>query len=143
MLSDAGLKRAARDFLQIQDARSCHLGTIAQLCWAISSQLRHYQQSEQKLGKQRYLPQYGELRPLAAEIGPVVRGTPCKFQRHPLQISTDFASWQRYCTALQYWASAKLCGIEQRAPPIFGRAAITLGIRPHSSSFFLSSFFLA
>jgi len=42
-------------------------------------------------------------------------------------------SGQRYCTALQYWASAKLCGVEQRAPPIFGRAAITLGIGPHSS----------
>jgi len=27
------------------------------------------------------------------------------------------------------WVSAKLCGVEQRAPPIFGRAAITLG--PH------------
>jgi len=51
----------------------------------------------------------------------------------PLQISNGFASWQRYCTALKYWASAKLCGVEQRAPPIFGRAAITLGIGPHSS----------
>ena len=29
--------------------------------------------------------------------------------------------------------SAKLCGIELRAPPIFDRAAITLGIGPHSS----------
>jgi len=29
--------------------------------------------------------------------------------------------------------SAKLCGVEQRAPPIFGRAAITLGIGPHST----------
>jgi len=27
----------------------------------------------------------------------------------------------------------KLWGVEQRAPPIFGRAAITLGIGPHSS----------
>jgi len=27
--------------------------------------------------------------------------------------------------------SAKLCGVEQRAPPIFGRAAITLRIGPH------------
>jgi len=27
----------------------------------------------------------------------------------------------------------KLCGVEQRVPPIFGRAAITLGIGPHSS----------
>ena len=34
--------------------------------------------------------------------------------------------WQRYCTALEQWASAKLCGVQQRAPPIFGRAAITL-----------------
>jgi len=31
------------------------------------------------------------------------------------------------------WASAKLCGVEQRAPPIFGRVTITLGIGPHSS----------
>jgi len=66
--------------------------------------------------------------PLAAEIGPVVWGT------HPPQISTGFVSWQCYCIALQYWASAKLCGVEERTPPIFGRAAITLGIGPHSSS---------
>jgi len=41
--------------------------------------------------------------------------------------------WQRYCTALEQWASAELCGVRQRAPPIFGRAAITLGIGSHSS----------
>jgi len=34
--------------------------------------------------------------PLAAEIVSLVWGT--------LQISTGFASWQRYCTALQQWA---------------------------------------
>ena len=45
--------------------------------------------------------------------------------------------WQRYCTALEQRASAKLCGavqrtrngiteLSQRSPPIFGRAAITL-----------------
>jgi len=44
-----------------------------------------------------------------------------------------FVSWQHYCTALQYLASAKLSGVEQRAQRIFGRAAITLGIGPHSS----------
>jgi len=27
---------------------------------------------------------------------------------------------------------AKLCGVEHRSPPIFGRATITLGIGPHS-----------
>jgi len=31
------------------------------------------------------------------------------------------------------WASARLSDVEQRAPPIFSRAAITLGIGPHSS----------
>jgi len=30
-------------------------------------------------------------------------------------------------------AEIGLSGIEQRAPPIFGRATITLGIGPHSS----------
>ena len=49
----------------------------------------------------------------------------------PQLISTGFASWQRYCTALQYWASAKFCDVEQMAPPIFGRATITLGIGSH------------
>ena len=55
----------------------------------------------------------------------------------PLQISTGFASWQRYCTASSSgdWASAKLCGVEERAPPMFGRATIRLGIGPHSSCF--------
>jgi len=31
------------------------------------------------------------------------------------------------------WVPAKLCGVEQRAPPIFCRAAIKLGIGSHSS----------
>ena len=35
--------------------------------------------------------------------------------------------------------SSKLCGAEQRAPPIFGRAAITLGIGPHSSLMMICS----
>jgi len=38
--------------------------------------------------------------------------------------------------------NAKLCGVEHRAPSVFGRAAITLGIGPHSSSFFFLSIFL-
>jgi len=63
--------------------------------------------------------------PLAAEIGWQVWGTPANFNGFRV------LALQRYCTALQYWASAKLCGVEQRAPPIFGRAAIMLGIGPH------------
>ena len=42
-----------------------HLGTIQQLCRAISSQLRHVSTIGKKLVKQQYLPymspQYGEL----------------------------------------------------------------------------------
>jgi len=99
--------------------------TIAQLCRArpISSPLRHVSTIRKKLLKQQYLLHVRNMvnfGPLADEIVSLVWGTPA-----------NFASWQRYCTALQYWASAKLCGDEQRQPPIFGRAAITLGIGPH------------
>ena len=34
---------------------------------------------------------------------------------------------------VKQWPRAKLCGVEQRAPPIFYRATIRLGIGPHSS----------
>jgi len=40
-IQTAGLKCAARGSLEIQDAKNRHFGTIAQLCWAISSELRH------------------------------------------------------------------------------------------------------
>ena len=66
--------------------------------------------------------------PIAADIGPVVWGTPANFNGFRVLAAL-------YCTALQYWASAKLRGVEQRAPPIFGRAAITVGIGPHFSLF--------
>jgi len=51
-IQDAGLKRAARGSLEIQDekiAKIRHLGTIAQLCGA--SQLRHISTIEKKLVK--------------------------------------------------------------------------------------------
>jgi len=79
------------------EAKIRHLGTIAQLCWALYSQLKHVSTVGKKLIKQQCLPhissQYSELWPtsgwdLLASLG------------HPVQISTGFASWQRYCTAL-------------------------------------------
>ena len=61
--------------------------------------------------------------PLVADIGLTVWGIPANFDCF------------RVCAALLHGtvvvASAKLCGVEQTAPPIFGRAAITLGIDPH------------
>jgi len=54
----------------------------------------------------------------------------------PKKVAKIAIWFQRYCTCtvLQQWTSAKLCGVEQRASPIFGRAAITLGRGPHSSA---------
>jgi len=60
-----------------------HLGTIAQLCRAISSQLRHLATIGKKLVKQQYLPtcphNMANFGPLAAEIGSLVWGTPTNF----------------------------------------------------------------
>jgi len=82
-------------------AKNRHLGTIAQLRRAISSQLRHVSTIGKKFVKQQYLLLYRcphnmvNFGPLAAEIDPVVWDIPATV------ISTGFASWQRYCTALQ------------------------------------------
>jgi len=60
-----------------------HLCTIAELCRAISSQLRHVSTIGKKLAKQQYLfhmfSRYGELSPLPAEINLPVWGTAANF----------------------------------------------------------------
>jgi len=62
-----------------------HFGTIAQLCRAISSQLRHVSTIGKKLVKQQYLlhmsSQYGELWPTGGWDLLASLGHPCKFQR--------------------------------------------------------------
>jgi len=169
--------------------KSRDLGTIIQLCQAISLQLRYVSTIRKKLVKQQCLPQissqYGEHRRTSRWDLLASLGHPSTFQRvfaswqrtaatsltggltnfarclvvtwagrlyihfrqllysngilprakFTLRPPTSLALfyWQRYCTALEQWAQAKLYGIEHRAPPIFGRATITLGIGPHSS----------
>ena len=62
--------------------------------------------------------------PLAAEIVSLVWGTPGNFDGfHVLAALLHGTSSGRQPN----------CGVEQRAPPMFGRATITLGIGPHSS----------
>jgi len=60
-----------------------HLGTIAQLCRAISSQLRHVSTIGKKLVKQQYFlhmsSQYGKLRPSSGWDCFVSLGTPINF----------------------------------------------------------------
>jgi len=64
-----------------------HLGTIAQLCRAISSQLRHVSTIGKKIKLLSSNTSFTcpdnmvNFGPLAAEIDPVVWGTPSKFQR--------------------------------------------------------------
>jgi len=66
-------------------AKNRHLGTVAQLCRAISSKRRHISTIEKKLLDSNIFPtcphNMVNFGPLAAEIGSVVWGHPCKFQR--------------------------------------------------------------
>jgi len=59
--------RLAENIGRKNDAKDRHLGNIAQLCRAISSQLRHVSTIGKKLVKQQYFLhmslQYGELWP--------------------------------------------------------------------------------
>ena len=63
--------------------------------------------------------------PLAAEIGPVVWGTPANFN--------GFRVLAALLHGTQVVGVSQALGVEQRAPPIFDRAAITLGTGPHFS----------
>jgi len=67
------------------DAKSRHLGTIAQLCRVVSSQLRHLSTIRKKLVKQQYLlhmcTQYDEVRPTGGSDRLTGLGHPRKFQR--------------------------------------------------------------
>jgi len=66
-------------------AKNRHLGTIAQLCRAISSQLRHVSTIGKKLVKQQYVlqmsPHYGEHRPTNSRDRLAGLGHPIIFQR--------------------------------------------------------------
>ena len=94
--------------------------------------------NEKKLIKHRYLRHmsswYGDLWPTNGRDLLASLGHHCKFQR-VLRIGS--------VTARQSSSGHQPnCGIEQRAPPIFGREAITIGIGPHSSFFVFHNFLI-
>jgi len=64
--------------------------------------------------------------PLAAEIGLPVWGTPANFIGFRVLAALLHGT-------LVVGVSQTLRDVEQRAPPILGRAAMTLGISPHST----------
>jgi len=61
--------------------------------------------------------------PLAVEIDPVLWGTPAKFN--------GFRVLAALLHGTRVVGVSTLYGVEQRAPPIFGRVATTLGTGPH------------
>jgi len=65
------------------EAKNCHLGTIAQICRAESSQLRHVSTIGKKALNSnissKCLHNMANFSPLAAEIGSGVWGTPANF----------------------------------------------------------------
>jgi len=56
----------------------------------------------------------------------------CQVQKYSL-----YGQVLRSCVTARHSSSGRQpnCDVKQRAPPIFGRAAITVGIGPHSSCF--------
>ena len=177
---------------EIQDAKitqkSRHLRTIAQLCRAISLQLRHISTIGKSLLNSNISStcphNMVNVRPLTAEIGWRVWGTPANFngfrvlasllyQRRSTEVNqtlhdvwpsrgllhyygycpiTEFCQMQHsYCVQVlallhntrAVWVSQTLRRVTRKGirelslvpPPIFRRAAITLGIGPHSSLF--------
>jgi len=92
-------------------------------------QRRHSPEANQTLHDVWPLPplvDYIHFRRLLPRNGILPRA---KFTLPPPSLALSY--WQRYCTALEQLARAKLCGVEHRAPPILGRVTITLGNMVH------------
>jgi len=104
-----------------------HFGTITQVCRAISSELRHVLTTGKNVLNSNTsstcpddMVHFG---PLTAEIRWRVWGTPANFN--------GFRVLAALLHGTLLVGVSQICGVEQRAPHIFGRAAITLGIGPH------------
>jgi len=128
---DAGLKRATRGSRKIQDAKIAkkspsgrHRTTLSGYIFAtkarIDNRKKNLLSSNISSTVSQNMVKFGLL---AAEICWWVWGTPANFNGF------------RVLAALLHGTLVvgvePNCGMEQRALPIFGRAAITLGIGPH------------
>jgi len=98
-IKNACNKCASCGSLRIQDAKNRYLGTIAQLCPALSLQLRHVSTTGKKLVKTAISPP--RLRNIV-NFGPLGAAQ---------QISTGFASWLHCCTDVAHRRPTKLCTI--------------------------------
>jgi len=125
--SEACCARLAENTGRKKAPESRHLGTIPQLCRAISSQLRHLSTIGKKLLSSNISStcphNMVNVGPLAAEIVLLVWGTPANFN--------GFRVLAALLHGTLVVGVSQTCGVEQTASPIFCRADITLGIGPH------------
>ena len=114
----------------VKNSPSGHHSTI---CRAISSQLRHVSTIGKKLLNSNISPSccYNMVNfgLLDAEIVSSVWGSPGNFN------GFRFLAELLHSILVLGVSDSLRCVVEQRAPPIFGRATITLGIGPHYSSY--------
>ena len=108
------------------DAKSRHLGTITHLCWAVSSQLRRISTIRKNLLNCNTSSRCRNT--VKQPTNGRVWGTPTNFNGFRV-LAALLHGTLVVGVSQTFW-------VEQRAPPMFGRAAITLGISPHSSSLF-------
>ena len=132
-IQDAGLKRAARGSLKNTGCKNSpkspsghHRTTLSGYIFATKARIEN---------RKKYL--------LSSNISSTCPHNMVNFGPGPLAAKICWRVWGtpancngfRVLTALLHgavvWASAKLCDVEQRAPPIFGRTAVTLGAGPH------------
>jgi len=141
-------------------AKNRHLGTIAQLCRAISSQLRHISTIGKKLVKQQYLlymsPENRELRPTRGWDRFVSLGHPSKLQRvsrlgsvtarHSMGVSQTAAlnRGRHLYSAVRpsRWALAHISSCCLWWPYVIGQTIIFLPCNFFLSIFYLSIFFM-
>jgi len=113
---------------QLAENTGCKKSPSGHLCTTLSGYIfatksRIDNQKKKHVEQQCLLhmsPQYGELWPTNGSDGFVSLGHPCKFQRvsHLGSVTVRHSSIGHQPN----------CGVDQRTPPIFGRAAIMLGI---------------
>jgi len=119
--------------------KNCHLGTIAQLCRATSSQLRHILTSGKKWLNSNISStchhNMVNFSPLAAEIVSLVWGTTANFNRFRVLASLlqRRHSTEANQTLHDAWPSPGLVHYIYIFGSSCSRAAITLGIGPPSS----------
>jgi len=131
--SETCCTRLAENTGRIKSPKIRHLRTIAQFCRALSLQLKHVSTIGKNLLNSSISPtcphNMVNFGPLVAEIGWQVWVTPANVNGfRVLAASLHGTRSERQLD----------CSVEQRAPPIFGRLAMTLGIGSHSSYIFIS-----